>query len=186
MDAPPVLDKVHLDGRSFEHILNSIQEVFDDTPFHTVRRGREKVGKVVGHFHVYFPEEIADAAGLLPFKVRGAPVEAVRAESRFGSYLCSILKTSLELALAGTVDLDLFVSHPICDAARNLAAVWGRNVDYPCEILYLPQNANSAHAARYLRDEYARLQRALEQVAGRPVLEDDLRRSIGVVNGDRG
>src|SRR3989304_5228426 len=106
MDAPPVLDKVHLDGRSFEDILNSTQDVFDDTTFPTVRRWRQQGGKVVGHFQVYFPEEIADAAGVLPFKVRGAPGEPPQAESRFGSYLCSILKTSLELALAGTVELD--------------------------------------------------------------------------------
>ena len=185
MHPPPLLDPIHSDGRSLDQVLTSVQEVFDDITFPTVRRWREQGGKVVGHFQVYFPEEIAEAAGLLPFKVRGAPVEAVRAESRFGSYLCSILKTSLELALAGTVDLDLFVSHPICDAARNLAAVWGRNLPYPCEILYLPQNANSAHAADYLRGEYARLQRAIEQVAGRPVLEDDLRRSIGVFNENR-
>ncbi len=33
------------------------------------------------------------------FKVRGAPVEPTQADSHFGSYLCSILKTSLELAL---------------------------------------------------------------------------------------
>src|SRR3972149_1407272 len=112
MDAPPVLDKVHLDGRSFEDILNSIQEIFDDTTFPTVRRWRQQGGKVVGHFQVYFPEEIADAAGVLPFKVRGAPVEAVRAESRFGSYLCSILKTSLELALAGAGGVDPFRRPP--------------------------------------------------------------------------
>src|SRR3990172_4251146 len=185
MDTSPVLDAASLDGRSFENILKDIQEVFDDTTFPTVRRWREQGGKVVGHFQVYFPEEIAEAAGLLPFKVRGAPVEAVRAESRFGSYLCSILKTSLELALAGTVELDLFVSHPICDAARNLAAVWGRNVAYPCEILYLPQNANSRHAPAYLRDEYGRLLRGIEAIAGRAVGEQDLRRSIAVFNENR-
>ncbi|NIM01033.1 MAG: hypothetical protein GTO33_09005, partial [Acidobacteria bacterium] len=84
--------------------------------------------------------------GLLPFKVRGAPVEPTRADSHFGSYLCSILKTSLELALSDYVRLEMFVTHPICDAARNLAAIWGRNFPYPCQILYLPQNPNSAHA----------------------------------------
>ena len=131
-----------VDGRPLDDILRALVDAFEDTTFPTVADWRRQGGKVVGHFQVYFPEEIAHAAGLLPFKVRGAPVEAVHAESRFGSYLCSILKTSLELALAGTVELDLFVSHPICDAARNLAAVWGRNVAYPCEILYLPQNAN--------------------------------------------
>ncbi|HEU5261979.1 MAG TPA: 2-hydroxyacyl-CoA dehydratase [Gemmatimonadales bacterium] len=173
-------------GQPLSEILSRCRELVEDAEFPTVKRWRDGGGKVVGHFQVYFPEEIAHAAGLLPFKVRGAPVEPTQADSRFGSYLCSIIKTSLELALAGRVDLDLFVTHPICDAARNLAAVWGRNVSYPCRILYLPQNPNSGAAVRYLRDEYDRLRRALEDVAGRSVTDDDLRRSIVVFNENRG
>jgi benzoyl-CoA reductase subunit C len=99
--------------------------------------------------------------------------------------LCSILKSSLELALGERVQLDMFVTHPICDAARNLGAVWGRNFAYPCQILYLPQNANSPAAATYLRNEYARLQRTIEEVAGRKVTDDDLRKSIAVYNKNR-
>jgi benzoyl-CoA reductase subunit C len=79
----------------------------------------------------------------------------------------------------------MFVTHPICDAARNLAAVWGRNFAYPCQILYLPQNANSAAAVTYLRDEYARLQRSIEAIAGGRVTDDGLRRSIQVYNRNR-
>lgn len=185
MPTEPVSPIGNLDGRPVDEILSQARDLIEDTTFPTVRRWREQGGKVVGHFQVYFPEEIADAAGLLPFKVRGAPVEAMQAESRFGSYLCSILKTSLELALSGAVELDLFVSHPICDAARNLAAVWGRNVAYPCEILYLPQNANSQHAPEYLRQEYGRMLRLLESIGGRAVSDEDLRASIAVYNKNR-
>ncbi len=173
------------EGQPLEEILYRCRELVEDTAFPTIRRWREAGGKVVGHFQVYFPEEIALAGGLLAFKVRGAPVEPTQAESRFGSYLCSIIKTSLELALSGRVALDLFVTHPICDAARNLAGVWGRNVPYSCRILYLPQNPNSGAAVRYLRDEYDRLRHALEEIAGRPITDDDLRRAIGVFNENR-
>lgn len=172
-------------GQSLEETLYHCRELVEDTDFPTIRRWREGGGKVVGHFQVYFPEEIAHAGGLLPFKVRGAPIEATQADSRFGSYLCSIIKTSLELALSGRVQLDLFVTHPICDAARNLAGVWGRNVPYPCRILYLPQNPNSCFAARYLRDEYDRMRVLCEEIAGRAISDDDLRHSIGVFNENR-
>ena len=181
----PLFPIEDLDGRPLDEILSQARDLIEDLSFPTVRRWREQGGKVVGHFQVYFPEELADAAGLLAFKVRGAPVETMHAESRFGSYLCSILKTSLELALSGAVELDLFVSHPICDAARNLAAVWGRNVAYPCEILYLPQNANSRHAPEYLRQEYGRMLRILESIGGRAVSDDDLRASMAVYNENR-
>ncbi len=172
-------------GQPLEQVLRACRELVEDTDFPTVRRWREAGGKVVGHFQVYFPEEIVHAAGLLPFRVRGAPIEPLQADSRFGSYLCSVLKTSLELALSGRVQLEMFVTHPICDAARNLAGVWGRNFPYRCQILYLPQNATSAHAPEYLRGEYERLLHEVEAVAGRRVSDDDLRTSIAIFNENR-
>ena len=172
-------------GQSLDEMLYQCRELLEDTDFPTVRRWREDGGKVVGHFQVYFPEEIAHAAGMLPFKMRGAPIEPTQSDSRFGSYLCSILKTSLELVLSKRVELDMFVTHPICDAARNLGAVWGRNFDYPCQILYLPQNANSGHAVQYLKGEYDRLRRSIEEVSGREVTSDALRDSIAVFNANR-
>jgi benzoyl-CoA reductase subunit C len=171
--------------KPLDQVLYECRELLEDEKYPTVKRWREAGGKVLGHFQVYFPEEIAHAAGLLPFKVLGASVDAVHADSRFGSYLCSILKTSLEIALSGAVELDMFVTHPICDAARNLAGVFGRNFEYPCQILYLPQNANSKHAPSYLRDEYDRLRHTVEEVAESRVSDDDIRGSLAVYNENR-
>lgn len=172
-------------GRSLDDALFECRELAENPKFPTVRRWRESGGRVVGHFQVYFPEEIVHAAGALPLKMRGAPVEPTRADSHFGSYLCSILKTSLETVLTGAVKIDLFVSHPICDAARNLAAIWGRNFSHPCPVLQLPQNPNSRHSVEFLRGEYDRLRRMVGDVAGRPVTDDDLRRSVAVFNENR-
>jgi benzoyl-CoA reductase subunit C len=171
--------------KPLDEVLTACRELVEDSDYLTVKRWREAGGKVVGHFQVYFPEEIAHAAGMLPVKMRGAPAEPTHAESHFGSYLCSILKTSLELVLSNRLELDMFVSHPICDAARNLAAIWGRNYSYPCQILYLPQNPNSKHSVTYLRDEYGRLKRVIEGIAGREISDDDLARSIEVFNDNR-
>jgi len=71
------------------------------------------------------------------------------------------------------------------DAARNLAAIWGRNFAYPCQILYLPQNANSLHSAIYLSDEYNRLRRIVEDVAGVEISNADLQHSIRLFNENR-
>ncbi|MGZ8868000.1 MAG: 2-hydroxyacyl-CoA dehydratase [Thermoanaerobaculia bacterium] len=171
--------------RPADDVIAMAKDLLEDHDFPTVKRWREAGGKVLGHFQVYFPEELAHAAGLLPVKVLGAAVEGRQAEARFGSYLCSIVKSSLELALSNRLPLDLFVSHPICDVARNLAAIWERNVSYPCRILYLPQNANSRHSADYLRDEYARMLALIEETAGRRVTDDDLRASLDVFNENR-
>jgi benzoyl-CoA reductase subunit C len=172
-------------NKPLDDVFYECREMLEDMTFPTVRRWRDAGGKVVGHFQVYFPEEIVHAGGLLPFKVRGAQVEAVHSDSRFGSYLCSILKTSLELGLSNRIPMEMFITHPICDAARNLAAVWGRNVSYPCQILYLPQNANSSHAATYLRDEYDRLRRSIEAVTQAEITSTSLANSISVFNENR-
>ncbi len=172
-------------GQPLDEVFYLCRELVEDPEFPTVAKWREGGGKVAGHFQVYFPEEIAHAAGMLPVKMRGAPTEPTHADSHFGSYLCSIIKTALEVVVNGNVKLDLFISHPICDAARNLAAIWGRNFEYPCQILYLPQNPNSSHSVTYLTNEYRRLQEVVEEVAGRKIEDDDLRRSIKVFNENR-
>ncbi|MFQ5537974.1 MAG: 2-hydroxyacyl-CoA dehydratase [Gemmatimonadota bacterium] len=168
-----------------DRVLGYCRDILEDTDFPTVRAWREGGGKVAGHFQVYFPEELAHAAGLLPVKVRGAPVERNQADSRFGSYLCSILRSSLEIAITGKLELDLFVTHPICDGARNLAGIWSRNRPEPAQILYLPQNPNSSFAAAWLTEEYRRMLGVLEEIGGRRVSDDDLRRSLGVFNENR-
>lgn len=172
-------------NKPLDDVLCMCRDLVEDPDFPTVKRWRDAGGKVVGHFQVYFPEEIAHAAGMLPVKVRGAPVEPNKSDAHFGSYLCSILKTALEIALTGQLELDIFVSHPICDAARNLAAIWGRNFDYPCQILYLPQNPNSSHSVTYLSDEYGRFMRLIESITGTKISDDDLGKSIKVFNENR-
>ena len=66
-----------LDSRPYEPldaVLDMCRELVEDPEYPTVRRWREAGGKVLGHFQVYFPEEIAHAAGLLPLKIRGAQI----------------------------------------------------------------------------------------------------------------
>jgi benzoyl-CoA reductase subunit C len=173
------------EGKSLDQILFLCRELAEDPTYPTVKRWREDGGKVLGHFQVYFPEEIAHAAGMLPLRICGAQTDGMEAESHFGSYLCSIIRTSLDIALTKDIELELFVSPPICDAARNLACIWGRNFDYKCQILYLPQNPNSSHSLEYLRHEYARLARDIEAVTGKSIEDEDLRRSIKIYNRSR-
>lgn len=168
-----------------ERLFGRVRDLVENPHYPTVAAWRAQGGKVLGHFQVYFPEELAHAAGLLPVKIRGAATEGMEAESRFGSYLCSIIKTSLDVALSKGIELDLFVTHPICDAARNLGAIWDRNFPYKSQILYLPQNANSRHAPDYLTHEYRRLLGDIEAIAGRKVTDEALGNAIALYNDSR-
>ncbi len=172
-------------GRHLEEVIARCRALLEDPDFPTVAHWRTEGGKVLGHFQVYFPEELAHACGVLPVKVRGGQADGVDASQHFGSYLCSILKTSLDLALARKVELDLFVSHPICDGARNLAGIWGRNFPYKCQVLHLPQNPNTTAAHPFLAAEYRRLASDIEAAGGRPLLDDALRASLALYNRSR-
>ena len=173
------------EGKPLDEVFSLARELVEDPDYPTVKAWRAGGGRVLGHFQVYFPEELAHAAGMLPVRIRGAQTEGNESESHFGSYLCSIIKTSLDIALTKAIELDLFVTHPICDAARNLAPIWGRNFDYKCQILYLPQNPNSRHAKTYLANEYRRLLKDIEDATGRTVSEQDVRASIRLYDRSR-
>lgn len=172
-------------GKRLEDVIARCRDLLEDPSYPTVAHWRAQGGKVLGHFQVYFPEEIAHACGMLPVKIRGGQADGVEAGQHFGSYLCSILKTSLDLALCKQIELDLFVSHPICDGARNLAGIWGRNFPYKAQVLHLPQNPNSAAAYPFLRHEYERLAGDIEAAGGQPLRPEALVASITLYNRSR-
>ena len=50
-------------GKPLGETLAACRDLVEDTTFPTVKKWRQGGGKVAGHFQVYFPEEIAHAAG---------------------------------------------------------------------------------------------------------------------------
>jgi benzoyl-CoA reductase subunit C len=176
---------------SVDAVLEECRALVEDPAFPAVHRWLDAHpgGQVLGHFQVYFPEEIPHAAGMLPVKVMGAgsAVQIRKADARIAAFVCSVIRSSLELALTGRLDfLSVFVTPPICDAARNACGVWVRNLPrVNCQMLYLPQNASSPHAAPYLRGEYRRIAAVIEETVGRPITEAALCRSIEIFNENR-
>ncbi|HZD42309.1 MAG TPA: 2-hydroxyacyl-CoA dehydratase [Terriglobales bacterium] len=144
---------------------------------------------IIGHFPVYFPEEIAYAAGLFPMNILGGgnKVEVQLADARLGSFICSICRSTTELGLNRSLSrLSGFITHPICDPARHLAGIWGRTFpEQFSEILYLPQNVNTDGAVCYLYSEYQRLRRELEGLVDRSISDDAIRNSIAIYNENR-
>ena len=143
----------------------------------------------LGHFPVYFPEEISHAAGLLPVNMLGGgnKLDMKHADAHMGSFVCSICRSTAELGLNGSLSgLSGFVTHPICDAAKHLAGIWARNFpEQRAQILYLPQNPNSSGAVRFIAAEYQRLRAEFEQTTGHAIEDAALARSIRIYNRNR-
>jgi benzoyl-CoA reductase subunit C len=144
---------------------------------------------VIGYFPVYFPEEIVHAAGLRPHALLGGgnKLEVRLADARIGSFVCSICRSTTELGLNGTLrGMQGFFTQPICDAAKHMAGIWGRNFPaQPSQILALPQNVNSSASARYVYDEYQRLRSVLAAQVGQDIPDEAIRASLRVYNENR-
>ncbi len=142
--------------------------------------------KVVGWFPVFSPVELAHAAGLFPIAIAGGgnQMEIAHADSRFQSFICSIIKSTLELGLTGQIQgLDGMIFHSICDPAKNLASVFRRNFpDLMVEFIHFPQNLTSTLAEEYLVAEYTRIRARLEHLAGRKITDEQLQSSISIYN----
>ena len=143
----------------------------------------------LGHFPVYFPEEISHAAGLLPVNILGGgnKLEMKHADAHMGSFICSICRSTSEMGLNGSLQgLSGFITHPICDAAKHLGGIWARNFpEQLAQILYLPQNVNTPGVVRYVAAEYQRLRGELEKKSGRSADDEALRASIRTYNRNR-
>ncbi len=171
-----------------ESIIERFRYVIEDRDFPTVRAWKERNpgGKAVGCFPVYSPVELAHAAGMLPAAVIGGgnQIEIAHADARFQSFICSLVKSTLELGMTDKLDcFDAMVFNSICDPARNLASVFHRNFPkLKVEFIHYPQNPGSPSAQPYLEAEYRRVIDTFSALSGRTITDADVAASIGIYN----
>ena len=174
---------------SVAEIVRLGREVVADPAFPTVRAWKKAGGNAVGCFPVYTPQEIVHAMGLLPVAMQGGGenLEITRADAPLGSFLCSISKSTLELALTGRLEpFDAFVFPYICDVSRNLQGIFARVLpNRPSHMLHLPQNFTSSATRPFLVAEYRSLIAQLEKVAPHPFTRERLRASMELFNEQR-
>ena len=163
------------------------RDVVEDRDFPTVREYQARTGRsALGCYPVYGPFELGYAAGLLPVGLFGGGnrIEIQTADSRFQSFICSVVKSTMELGFQDKLGpFDALMFESICDPARNLASIMSRN--FPRQqvtYVHLPQNMTSAAAPDYLTSEYRRVLAELETVTGAHVTDDDLRASLAAYN----
>lgn len=174
-----------------EQQIEAYREILEGFPLEHVERWKANHPdrKIVGCYPVYTPVELIHASGLLPVGVIGGGnrIEIAHADSRFQSFVCSIVKSTLELGLTDKLNfLDGIVFHSICDPARNLASVFKRNFPgLTVEYIHFPQNMASPHTKDYLAAEYRRVQATYAALSGQPATPEALRQSIATYNEQR-
>ena len=175
----------------FERSFEQCQELIADLSLEQVRRWKDEHASapVIGYFPVYAPVEIIHAAGMLPVGLNGGGdrLDIQHADARFGSFICSIVKTTLELGMQDHLKvLDGILFSSICDSARNLCFVMKRN--FPqlyIDFLHLPHNPSSAASVDFLTEEYQRLIRELERLGRKTISNTAVAQAIVLYNQNR-
>lgn len=176
---------------ALDELVARYREVLEESPLEPAAKWKASHpgSKVVGCYPVYSPVELIHAAGMLPVGIIGGGnrIEIAHADSRFQSFICSIVKSTLELGLTDKLNfVDGMVFHSICDPARNLGSVFKRNFpQMMVEYIHFPQNMTSRATADYLTAEYNRLKKNYETLSGKTATDEDLRRSILLYNEQR-
>ncbi|HET7441379.1 MAG TPA: 2-hydroxyacyl-CoA dehydratase [Terriglobales bacterium] len=174
-----------------ERTFDTCEELIADLNFTPVRQWKSEHpnARAIAYFPVYAPAEIIHACGMLPVGLTGAgdQLDIQHADAHFGSFICSIVKTTMELGLTGRLEpFDGFLFSSICDSARNLCFVLKRNAsDRYIDFLHLPQNSPTPATVDFLASEYRRLIANLERMNGGVFSEDRLRHSIALYNQNR-
>lgn len=174
-----------------ERTFDIMQELIADLTFERIHRWKDQHpgARVIGYFPVYAPTEIIHAAGMLPVGLSGGGdrLDLQHADARFGSFICSIVKTTMEMGMRELLKaFDGILFSSICDSARNLCFVMKRNFpDLYMDFLHLPHNPSSPASVDFLASEYRRLIQELERIGGQQITAAGLQRAIALYNRNR-
>jgi bcr-type benzoyl-CoA reductase subunit C len=172
-----------LEGRAFE----TFSEVAATLANPSLKRWKERGGKVMGFFCSMLPEELFMAAGLLPFRMRATGSTGTDlADSYFTNLNCSFPKHCLNLALDGAFEfLDGLVYANSCDHIRRLHDNWKRKVPIDfIDFLSLPHQTGPDQIAWYTQ-EFRNLRGRLEQHFDVEIKDENLREAIKLGNETR-
>ena len=180
-----------LNGSSAAPIVARAQELFEDLSFTTARRWKDAAPgrKVIGYMPIYVPREIIHAADMLPLGIVGGgdQLEVIHGDAFYQSYICRIPRSTIELGLSGRLDfVDGMLFPSICDVIRNLSGMW--KLMFPnvySRYFDVPQNYRDDIGGNYYINELTELREDLARIRGKPITDDELRRSVEVYNENR-
>ena len=141
-------------------------------------------GQVVGFFCTYAPEEIFYAFDLLPVRILGSHEPQDVTEPHIFGMFCPFCRDVLAQGLKGRYDyLDGIMIAQSCLHLRQAFSSWEihKNPGWSY-FLPMPGHVQSPRAVPFLKEEYKLLIEKLEELTGKKITDDDLRKGIEMMN----
>ncbi len=144
--------------------------------------------KAVGVLPYFCPEELVYAAGMLPFGLWGAMIQANESKRYFPAFICSLLHTTLEMGIKGELDDLSAVMIPICcDSLKGMGANWQFGVGDKIPVINVAyaENRKIQAGIDFTASQFRKIRRQLEEISGSPITNDAIAEAIGVYNENR-
>ncbi len=145
--------------------------------------------KCIGVLPYYAPEELVEAAGMVPLGMWGSNKKTIsKAKEYCATFYCTIAQIDLEMLLDGTCDqLDGVITPAICDTLRPMTqnirvAMEGK---LPTIFLAHPQFRRPAFGMEFCRAQYTHVKTELEKIRGKEITDEEIRGAIKVYNKSR-
>ncbi|MEL3898957.1 MAG: 2-hydroxyacyl-CoA dehydratase subunit D [Treponema phagedenis] len=144
--------------------------------------------KAIGVFPYYAPEEIAYAAGVVPFGVWGGVGPIERAKEYFPTFYYSLVLRCLEMALDGTLDgLSASMITTLDDTLRPFSQNYkvGAGDKIPMIFLNHGQHRKEDFGKKYNARIFKKAKEELEKICGVTVTDENLKKAFKVYNENR-
>jgi bcr-type benzoyl-CoA reductase subunit C len=153
-------------------------------PFALAAHIKSRSKKVIGYMCSYAPEELIHAAGFHPLRLFSSKSDISLAENHLQAYCCSLVRGVLEDSLSGRLDfLDGTVFPHTCDSIQRLSDIWRLNTGYGFFAdVVMPAKLNTQSSRAYMTDVLKKFKLDLEKAIGKPIMDEDLSRSIALFN----
>ncbi len=169
-----------------KQILKSFTEICAD-PRAQLRAAVAGGKQCVGVLPYFCPEELVYAAGMQPFGLWGAEMQANASKRYYPAFVCSLLHTVLELGLKGALDDLSAILVPICcDSLKCFGANWKYGVGtVPVIDVAWAENRRLPAGVEFTRAQFRKVLRQLEAIAGHTVSDADIAAAVAVWNENR-
>jgi len=150
--------------------------------------GKKQGRKVIGTYCTFVPEEIVLAADAVMVGLcAGADFATEEVEKYLPKNICSLIKSTLGFKLGGVCPYlessDLVVGENTCDGKKKAYEVF-KNFVNEMYVMDLPQMKQNG-AKGLLRKEYDKFKTKIEQVTGKTITAESLKKAITIVNAKR-
>ncbi len=144
-------------------------------------------GKIIGCFCTYAPEEILYAFDVLPVRVLGSHEPQDVTEPHIFGMFCPFCRDVLAQGLKNRYDyLDGIMIAQSCLHLRQAFTSWEihKNPGWSY-FLPMPSHVQSKRSIPFLKEEYKLLIEKLEELTGKKITDEDLRKGIEIMNNVR-